>query len=709
MTTMPYVVLHGSSSSLILDCTGNAPALLYWGSKLNPDLKPETLSILAKRQTANGAATEDLSITLSPTDGEGFMGQTALRVHRNGQSWGVYTQIVAIEQPDPQRVIVTSADKNSQVSLIHEMYLEPESNVVSTSTKIINDGEQGLTVDWCASATFGIPPQYSDVISYEGRWAKEFQLRRQKQFVGTHVKENRKGRTSHDSFPGLLLAEGQCDDLSGQVYGFHLGWSGNHRLCVEQLYDGRALVQMGELLFPGEIILGEKESYQSPIIYGLHSQTGLNGISQGYHHFVRNHILTSKVKQKERPIHFNTWEALYFDHSMEALSTLVKQAANVGAERFVLDDGWFRHRRSDNAGLGDWYVEETIYPEGLGPLIKEVTSGGMEFGLWVEPEMVNPDSDLYREHPDWILQVPGVKPVEFRNQFVLDFSRQEVTDYLFERMDSLLKEYDISYLKWDMNRDIHQPGNHQGRASINAQTLALYNLIQRLRQEHPDVEIESCASGGARADFGILRYTDRLWTSDSNDALDRLSIQQGLSLFFPPEVMGSHIGPQFCHITGRQLDLDLRAGTALFGHMGMEVNLSEFNERQVIQLKNALDLHKKFRPLLHSGNLVRFKLNDFSHSFGVVSESKDEALYSYTETGGYPRHLPGQFFFHGLDEAAQYRLEIVWPSTLKTPMFENVMDHIKDQEFSGEVLRHFGLQLPILMPESVLIIHATKV
>jgi alpha-galactosidase len=408
---------------------------------------------------------------------------------------------------------------------------------------------------------------------------------------------------------------------------------------------------------------------------------------------------------------------MYFVLSLERLCTLADEAAAVGAERFVLDDGWFSNRRSDSAGLGDWFVDETVFPQGLSPLIDHVQAKGMEFGLWVEPEMVNPDSDLYRAHPDWILSAgSGLGSVPLllaRNQLVLDLTRPEVEDYLFNCIDGLLSQYAISYLKWDMNRALYQPGGanqpsgSKGRAVTHYQTLALYQLLTRIRQAHPTVEIESCASGGGRADFGILAHTDRIWTSDTNDALDRLRIQNGFSLFFPAELMGAHVGPKNCHITGRSINMATRAGVAMFGHMGIEANLLCMEESEKDELKAAVALHKQHRQLIHSGDLVRLESGDNENSFGVISRDRHQALFSYALLDSHRNSAPGRLCFSGLDPEAQYEINIVWP--LKpTSISTSILDVINGAVISGDALTNFGVQLPIILPQSLLIFYIQK-
>ena len=400
----------------------------------------------------------------------------------------------------------------------------------------------------------------------------------------------------------------------------------------------------------------------------------------------------------------------------QTLKDLANRASSLGAERFVLDDGWFIGRDDDTAGLGDWYVDKKYYPQGLTPLIDHVTSQGLEFGLWFEPEMVNPDSDLFRAHPDWVLGTPPNPQVGFRHQLVLDLSRQAVFDYLFERIDSLLTEYNISYIKWDMNRDINHPGDANGKPAIHKQTLAFYRLVAKLKLAHPTVEIESCASGGGRADYGVLAHTDRIWTSDSNDSLERLKIQKGFSYFFPSELMGSHVGPRDCHITHRNINMAMRASVVLFGHMGMEMDLRELTDTETTELKAMVALYKKHRHLVHSGELFRLELPQYMHGLGIVAEDKSEALFSYSLIACSSASLPDQFHFAGLEKQALYQLDIIWPIKSgdrwpKASVF-NFKTHLPDvdgKQFSGEVLMQLGMQLPLLTPQSSLIFHLSKV
>lgn len=701
MTSIPdhWLVLEGAKTTLIVKPTFAGPVVIYWGAKLaNP--KPEMVDNLLTRKMPNGGANLEVPIALCPTRGSGFSGHAGVEFSQGETGWDFAPKITGLTQKN-NGATYELFDPVRQIALHHTISLHAETDVLKFATTVENLSENALSLGWLCAASIPLPSPVDHLTGFHGRWANEFQTHSFEHMPGTYVRENMRGRTSHDSFPGLLAHPGTTQETSGDAYGFHLGWSGNHRIASERLYDGRSFVQMGERLIDGEIILGKGDSYSTPAMFASFSAYGFSGLSQNFQAFVRQNLLADRVKNKPRPVHYNTWEAVYFDHDIDQLKHLAEKAASVGVERFVLDDGWFRGRRGDNAGLGDWYVDKAIYPDGLRPLVDHVLALGMEFGLWFEPEMVNPDSDLYRSHPDWVLSVPTADNIPFRNQLVLDLTKAAVTDYLFDRLDSLLKEYAISYIKWDMNRDINHPGS-DGKASVHHQTTALYTLLARLRAAHPTVEIESCSSGGARADYGILEHTDRIWTSDSNDALDRLNIQRGFSFFFPSEVMGSHVGPRQCHTTSRMLSMDMRCATALFGHMGMELDLTELTDAETETLSAATTLYKHLRTLTHSGSLVRLDGKPHAHAFGVISDDKNEALFSYTQTKTRDSLMPETFFFAGLSSTAIYKLNLIWPLDFQNET-RGALSHFNGREFPGDVLMKVGLQLPQLHPATTLV------
>lgn len=406
-----------------------------------------------------------------------------------------------------------------------------------------------------------------------------------------------------------------------------------------------------------------------------------------------------------RPVTLNTWEAVYFEHNFETLTTLADAAADVGVERFVLDDGWFSGRRNDTAGLGDWTVDSSVWPNGLIPLISHVKSLGMEFGIWCEPEMVNPDSDLYRKHPHWVLHSGVNSPITGRNQLVLDLSRSEVRDYLFTSISQLLDTHDISYVKWDHNRDLVASPAH-------SQTLGTYELLGRLKETHPQVQFESCASGGGRIDFGILPYVDRFWTSDSIDPLDRILIQRGAQRLMPPEVLGTHIGSPTSHITRRDHSLAFRASTAFFGWLGIEWNLLDASPHERDRLASVVAQYKELRALLHTGATFREDHPDTNIIVhGVSAHDQSQSLVSVTRLANGPSSHVDPIHIHQLDEDVSF---VIKPLHLGTPTYaphRKLPQWIEDGAITmtGRQLREIGITCPPLLPASSFLIQIHKV
>lgn len=703
-----YAHLCSDTTSLVIDCRRQTPIVLYWGSKLSDATLPNMLGLLSTRQEAKCALVVETPISLSPCLGDGFTGQPALDLFNDGIAWSAGAKLIDVKQTNKSSIVFISIDKVRDISLEHRLDLDYETNVLAASTSITNHSSSNLNVNYCAAPTFTMPDHINKILSFEGRWSMEFQTNSIDLFLGAFVRENRKGKTSHDNWPGVVLHAEHTNEQQGECYGYHLGWSGNHRTRVELLPEQRTYVQMGELLGNGEISLEKEQTYTSPTLYVSYSQHGFSALSHNFHRFVRKHILSDRITKTPRPIHYNTWEGIYFDHDVNTLKQLANIMSNAGAERFVLDDGWFLGRRNDNAGLGDWVVDKSIYPDGLNPIIEHVNGLGMAFGIWFEPEMVNPNSELYRAHPDWVLSTTGNPQIDFRNQLVLDLTRCEVCDYLFEQISDVLTEYpQITYIKWDMNRDINHTGNATGISAIHNQTKAVYALIDKVKHAHPKVDIESCSSGGARVDYGVLAHTDRIWTSDSNDALDRLMIQRGCSFFFPNEIMGSHVGPRECHITGRQISMETRIAVAFFGSMGMEMDPRELSEDDIAMLQRGTQLFKNFRHLIHTGRLYRGDLNGHSVDFGIVSDDKSTGLFAYNSVVETRRTMPRKYRFAGLDNTANYKLNMIWPTQLKE-YSSSILSVVEGQIFSGEALMKFGMQLPIVFPQTSLIFKLSK-
>jgi alpha-galactosidase len=404
----------------------------------------------------------------------------------------------------------------------------------------------------------------------------------------------------------------------------------------------------------------------------------------------------------------NTWEAVYFDHDLATLSRLADTAAAIGVERFVLDDGWFLGRRSDTAGLGDWEVDPAVWPDGLGPLVDHVRGLGMEFGLWVEPEMVNPDSELARAHPEWVLATGGRLPPQSRHQQVLDLAQPGAFAHVLDRIDALLRDLDIGYLKWDHNRDLvdagHGPGGEPG---VHEQTLAAYRMLDVLRARHPGVEIESCSSGGARVDLEILARTDRVWASDCNDALERQQIQRWTGLLVPLELMGAHVGPPVSHTTGRRHSLDFRAGTALLGHFGIEWDLTRAGPDDRAALAAWVTLYKRLRPLLHTGALVRSDHPDPALWVqGVVAADRTHAVYQVVAMASGVTAPPGRVRLPGLDPDRLYRLSRPSPGGHPAGWGQTWDGTLT---LRGSVLDVVGVQVPALWPEQLMMLEVSSV
>lgn len=708
-----HIRFDAPDSCLILNCAKGSPlSVLYWGAALPMNEDVAALERLSERQGMHGVADVSLALSLAMEPGLGHPMLHGFAVHREGKDWGSLFEVAKVERVGQQAKIMCR-DERTRLGLEYEIDFDGCSGVLRLRSILTNYGATALDVIDMMTACLPVPDAMTDIIGFTGRWTQEFMQERMARNAATYLRENRSGRTSHFSYPAILLAAADTHESAGEAYGFHLGFSGNHRLRVDSLTDGRVLTSLGALLLPGEVRLAPGEAYASPEIVAAYSGSGLSTLSRKFHDHVRTKLLRPEMRSKPRPVHYNTWEAVYFDHDVNRLKELATRAAEIGVERFVLDDGWFGGRRHDRAGLGDWTVSGAVYPDGLGPLVDHVTGLGMEFGLWFEPEMVNPDSDLYRAHPDWVLGVDGIEQVPFRAQLALDISRPDVAEYLFHAIDAILRDHAISYIKWDMNRDLSHPGGQGGKPRAFAQVQALYALLDRVRSAHPHVEIESCSSGGARADMGVLAHSDRVWTSDSNDALDRQVIQRGASFFLPPEVLGCHIGPAKCHVTGRRLSMEMRAATALMGHMGLELNLLTERAADLDILKNAIDLHKKHRALLHDGALYRLDSAPQLIASGVVARDRSEAFYSVAYVASDTKVLPGRLKFAGLDPERQYRLQLIWPNNWQPVKGPSAIETLHLTEagavLSGASLMHHGLQLPHAFPESCLLFYASVV
>lgn len=714
--------LDGPASTLVIDPrpgtpeAARLPRIAYWGAALPAGIDLAGLSDGLKRQGRVQNTDGWIGLDLLPVAGFGSAARPALEGHRAGHDWAPCFAVTGIAA-DSATIEIKAEDKRAGLAITLRLAITPGTDTLVRTSRVTNTGSAPYSLDWCAAGSFALPLECREVMGFEGRWIGEFQERRHTAHVGLWQRENRRGRSGHETWPVLIAGTPGFSEESGTVYGFSLGWAGNNRLLVEETTDAERQVQMGELFFPGEMTLAPGASYDSPPLHAAFSAHGLNGLSQSFHTHVRKSVLDwPGGSMSPRKVHFNTWEGTYFDHSMARLKSQAEGAARLGAERFVLDDGWFPGRHDDTAALGDWWPDPEKYPEGLGPLIAHVESLGMEFGLWVEPEMVNPVSQLYSAHPDWCLHLEGYDRPTGRNQLVLDMGRADVRDYLFEKLDAVLAANPgIRYLKWDMNRELF-PGGSAGRPAYHAFVLGLYDLIDRLRAAHPHVEIESCSSGGGRADLGILSRTHRVWTSDSNDPLERQRIQQGIARLLPPEIMGAHVGPSPVHSSLRQPSMQLRAATAFFGHYGMELDPDLVPAEEEEVLKAYVAHYKRLRGTLHGGTSWRLDgMGEGRYGYGVVAADKKSAVYTLVQAAASPQRINPPLRFLGLDPARDYRVKLLAPLP-QLPGNRSLDDlpHWAGLTGDGAVLNGAalglaGLILPSLWPETALILELQTV
>jgi alpha-galactosidase len=459
---------------------------------------------------------------------------------------------------------------------------------------------------------------------------------------------------------------------------------------------------------PGEVTLAKGETYQAPTAVAVYANDGIDGASHRFHQWVRARA-THPTNVRPRPVTLNVWEAVYMDQKLDKLAALAEVAGEIGVERFVLDDGWFGARRDDHAGLGDWTVAPEVWPNGLQPLIDAVHNSGLEFGLWFEGEMINADSDLYRAHPEWILHTANRVPIEARFQQVLDLSHPGAFEHVLGQVSAILSEYDIAYIKWDHNRTLTDAA-HFGKATMRNQTLAIYRLFDELKLRHPGLEIESCASGGGRIDLGMIDHADRFWTSDCNDALERQTIQRYTSIAIPPEMLGTHIGPSPAHSTHRTHSVAFRAVTALFGHAGLEWDLTLTDAAEREQLKGWINYYKANRGLLHSGRVVRIdSVDGDAWSHGVMAQDGSRGIFAYVAMTQSQYVLPPALRLGGLDASARYQVKVVTPAGGFDAVGKQLPEWLEGVTVDGAFLMNQGLRAPILMPEQAFLLEVTRV
>ena len=698
--------LSQSRSSIIFEREGDSLSILYWGKKignLGSDFEKSIDSALA-RASAHGALDSAVGNLVLREHSRGWSGHPALRGHRSGVSASNNFTVKSHSQKG-QTLTVEFEDAIAGLE-ISMTYTLTESDILLMDAEVKNvaDGDYFLEhfLYWLPLAE-----QADEVLDFYGHWTKERQPQRRTIGYGLTSREGFEGRSGHDYTITQVALNHGTGFRHGEAWSLGMAWSGNNVAHVERLIDGHKSIGAGEYLLPGEIILKKGQSYKAPRAVATFSDRGLDGVTNNHYTWIRsrsNHI----TKKKPRPLTLNMWEAVYFNHNEDGIRKIVDKAAEIGVERVVLDDGWFGSRRDDKSGLGDWVVSKEAWPNGLGPIIKYINDKGIEFGLWFEGEMVNRDSDIYRAHPDWILQEPGRIPVEGRWQQVLDLTKEGAYNHVLNQVDAVLSAHNIAYIKWDHNRVLVDAG-HLGSAGVHRQTQAIYRLFAELKQRHPGLEIESCASGGARIDLGVIDLVDRFWTSDNNDALERQTIQRWTAQVIPPELLGTHIGPTHGHQTGRTLELSMRATTALFGHAGIEWNITEATAEERKHLASWAKYYKENRAHLHSGKMVRVDYPE-AHSYvhGVTAHDSSRAIFAYVQLTPNTSIHPSPIKFPDLDPAATYSVKAVFPAGKPRFMLISPPEWMSGIQLSGSALAAIGVTAPILAPANAFLIEVTK-
>ena len=697
-------------SLLLAPSPDGSPAVLHWGADLGETSADELAGYVALNAPGvpHSALDEPRRASVLPENTSGFTGTPAVEGHRPDDRMRTWApRFVDWEWAVRETsATLTSADQEAGLSVSWEVEVTEEglARVRSTVTNTASDPY----VVGAVRSTLPVAADATELLDLTGRWCRERTPQRHPWPQGTWVRTGRHGRTGHDATLLLVAGTPGFAFRSGRVWGVHLAWSGDHTTYAERTPEGECLLGGAELLGPGEVVLASEESYAGPWLVGSFSDQGLDGLSERLHRWQRRH---SPRTRTPRPVVVNTWEAVYFEHDLSRLTALAEVAAEVGAERFVLDDGWFTGRRHDWAGLGDWTVDREVWPEGLHPLVDHVRELGLGFGLWVEPEMVNEDSELARAHPDWLLRGRGELPDTWRHQQVLDLQHPDAYAYLRNALLALLDEYTIDFLKWDHNRDLIDVA-HAGRPAIHGQTLAFYRLLDELREAHPGVEIESCASGGGRVDLGVLARTDRVWPSDTMDPLLRIPIQRWTTLLVPPELVGAHVGGPVAHTTGRTSRLGFRAAVALLGHFGIEWDLSRITVDERAAVAAWVALHKEVRSLVADGSWVRPDHPDPAIAItGAVAADRSDAVFVVAVSDSPRTQAPAPVRLAGLDPARRYRVREVAPGPADRHLADLGTSWMVGEGVvtTGAALTEAGLRLPTTAPESAYVLRAQAV
>ncbi len=578
-----------------------------------------------------------------------------------------------------QTLEITMRDELTGLELVLSYSAFEKHDAIARSVRAVNRGNSPIDINAIMSMNMDMKDEGFELIHLVGSWARERHIERKPLMSGTMKLESRRGSSSHHHSPFFALAKKETTEESGEVYGFSLLYSGNFEAGIEKDTYNTIRAFMGINSFDFNWLLDKGESFTAPETIMIYSCRGLTDMSQKFHRLYRKNLARGKWRDKERPILINNWEATYFDFDEEKILRIAEKAKSAGIELMVLDDGWFGKRNSDDCSLGDWTENREKLPHGIDGLAEKIEALGMKFGLWFEPEMISPDSDLYRAHPDWCLHVANRGRSEQRNQLILDLSRDDVCEYIISFLADMLKKAKISYVKWDMNRNMTEVGSAllppERQAEVSHRyMLGLYRILETITSEFPDVLFEGCSGGGGRFDAGMMYYFSQYWTSDDTDAAERLYIQYGTSMVMPTAFMGAHVSAVPNHQTQRVTPMKLRGDVAICGQFGYELDITKMNDEEISEVKEQIALYKSVREIIHNGNMFRlvspFESNRTAWEF--VSEDKKTAVLCRYVIRTAPEQEPERIKMRGLNGSKNYRLRGT------------------DLVFSGDVLMNYG-------------------
>lgn len=564
-----------------------------------------------------------------------------------------------------QTLILHMADKGDglEVDLLYSVF--EREDVITRSVKVRNNGDKDIRLTKVYSACIDMDDEDFEMLTLHGSWARERQMERRSIAYGKQSVSSLRGESSHQDHPFMAWMTKGSNQASGDVYGMHFVYSGNFIAQIEKSQFDSIRAVMGIHSEGFEWLLTPGDEFVAPEVVLTYSHNGIGQMSRNLHDFYRGHLIRSKYLHQKRPVLINNWEATYFDFDTDKLIAIAKSASEHGIEMLVMDDGWFGHRNDDATSLGDWFVNENKIKGGLKHLVDEVNKLGLKFGIWMEPEMISPDSELYRKHPDWAFSVPERTATLSRNQYVLDLSRKEVRDYVYECVYKVISSANIEYVKWDMNRQLTDigsmefTGDRQGELA-HRYVLGVYELQERLVRDFPDLLLENCSGGGARFDPGMLYYSPQIWCSDDTDAIERLSIQEGTELIYPLSTMGAHVSDCPNHTVGRTTPFMTRAHVALAGTFGYELDITKISDEERMVIPEQVALYHKYNDLVREGDYYRiasYRENGLYDCWMVVAKDKSEALVTYVQVLGKPNVHSRKIKLLGLDEVADYRLD----------------------------------------------------